>query len=227
MALDRISYDIIEQTKELTQSGISLYYFDRLTVEANTRDVVVTPTLRLEALDITLPTFSTSVRDLVDIDINRIGAFSFLTLTPVVGIQWYMVEMTIRPLLLGVNIVPGGRRTQFPGRSSDIDTFLRWDIKPFSLPADARLECAMVRRVFLDIETGAASVTAVVEFSDGTELSVGPITQATRDTVEIAVTSAKKLAGFRLEGDFTDPDIVVYDVEIDVYVPATRQLAVG
>ena len=56
MAFDRISYPIVEQTKEFTQRP-NLFYIDRLMIEANTRGQVVTPMLVLEDLVITLPTF--------------------------------------------------------------------------------------------------------------------------------------------------------------------------
>ena len=107
MPLDRISYPIVEQTKEFTQRG-NLFYIDRLMVQANTRGQVVTPTLILEDLVITLPTFTSTSRDHIDIDVERIGSFARLEFSPVFNIQWFLVEMVIRPLQLGRWVGFGG-----------------------------------------------------------------------------------------------------------------------
>lgn len=218
MALDRISYPIVEQTKEYTQRG-NLFYIERFMIEANTRGTAVTPTLVLEDLVITLPTFSTTARDHIEVVADRIGSFSRFELSPASGIQWYLVEMVIRPLVLGVALLPSGARQQFPGRSSDVSSFLLFDLKPFAAPTDARLSCIITKRIYIDIETGAEIVTPVLLFVDGTSQTLAGITQATRGVVEVSVLAAERLVGVRLDGDFTNSDIVVYDVEVDMYVP--------
>ena len=226
MALDQVTFDIVEQTAELTQLG-SLFYLERLHLEVNTRGQTLTPTLTLETTAITLPTVSTTARDLVDVTIDRLGPMSTLTLSPVSGMQWYLAELVIRPLVLGLRLVARGVRTAYPGRSSSISTTVRWDINPFSLPADARNQQLIVKRIYVEIVTGAETVTPVIEYADGTTETLASITQATRGVVERAVLTAKRLRAFRLDGDFTNSSIVIYDVEMDCYSPSARALAVG
>lgn len=226
MALDQVDFDITQQTKQYQQLA-NLFYIERINIEANTRGQTVTPTLQLEATSITLPTFSTAARDLVEIDVNRIGPFSALSLNPVSSMQWYSVGMVVRPIVLGLKVVARDLRIVFPGRSSSIATTIRWDINPFALPADARNAQIIVKRVYLDIVTGAQSVTPVIEYTDGTTESLLAVTQATRGIVEFAVLTGKRIRAFRLDGDFTNSAIVVYDVELDAYLPSARNLAVG
>ena len=226
MAFDRISYPIVEQTKEFTQRP-NLFYIDRLMIEANTRGQVVTPTLVLEDLVITLPTFSTTVRDHVEIDVDRIGSFSRLELSPASGIQWFMAEVVIRPLQLGVALLPSGGRQQFPGRSDDVSSFLFFELKPFAVPTDARLSCIITKRLYIDIETGGETVTPVLLFADGTTQTLAGITQATRGVVEVSVLASTRLVGVRLDGDFSNSDIILYDIEVDMYVPGRAGVGAG
>lgn len=226
MVLANIAFDIVEQTREVTQLG-NLFYLERVMVEADTGGQVVTPTLRLEATDITLTTFSSSVRDLIEIDVNRIGPFSRLSFTPVLGVKWYLIEMAIRPLTLGLKLVKRGLRVTLPGRSSNIASYLRWDINPFSLPEDARHQQFIVKRVYLDLETGAETVTPVLIFDDGTTESLAATVQASRSVVEYAVLTSKRLRALRIDGDFTNSSVILHDVEIDCYLPSRRQYAVG
>ena len=226
MALDRISYPIVEQSKEFTQRG-NLFYIERFMAEVNTRGTVVTPTLVLEDLVITLPAFSTTTRAQVEIDIDRIGAFTRLELSPAAGIQWFFNELVIRPLQLGVALLPSGARQQFPGRTADITSNVIFDIKPFAAAADARLSCVITKRLYIDIETGAETVTPVLIFSDGTTQTLPGITQATRGVVEVSVLASTRLVAVRLDGDFSNPDIVLYDVEVDMYIPGRVGVGAG
>lgn len=223
MAFDRISYPIVEQSTEFTQRG-NLFYIDRLMVEANTRGTIVTPSLVFEDTVVTLPTFSTTARRHVEIEINRIGSFSRLELTPVAGIQWYLVELVIRPMQLGVGLLPRGARQQFPGRSADVSTSLTFELKPFSIPNDARLSCIVTKRIYVDIVTGAETVTPVVLFADGTTQTLATITQATRGVVELSILAAERVVAIRLDGDFSHEDVVLYDIEVDMYLPGNVAL---
>ena len=226
MALDSFSYDVVEQIREFTLLS-NLYYVERVTAEINTRGIDVTPLLRLEATDYTLDAINTTVRDLVEIDVNRIGPFSRLNFSPVSGIQWYQVSVVLRPLTLGLKIVARGIRTVFPGRSSSVSTYLEWDINPFSLPQDARNQQIIVRRLYLDLVTETEIVTPVLHFNDGTTETLRATIQATRGVVEYPILISKRLNKVRLNGDFTNSSIILYDVELDAYLPSKRQMAVG
>lgn len=226
MALDSFSYDFVEQVREYTQLG-NLYYIERITVEANTRGVDVTPVLRLEATDYTLDVVNTTVRDLVEIDVNRIGPISRLNFSPVLGIQWYQVAVVIRPLLLGIKVVARNLRTTYPGRTSNMASYIRWDVNAFALPNDARNQQIIMRYLFLDLETGAESITPVLYYNDGTTETLRETTQATRGVVEYPILTSKRIKWVQLDGDFTNSDIIIYDVELDAYLPSRRQYAVG
>lgn len=223
MGFDRLSFPVIQQTTELTQLG-DLFYFERLFVSANTRNKVVTPTLLLEDNTITLDTFSTSSKARVDIPIQRIGSFHTLELTPVYGIQWYLVEMEVRPLMLGVGMLPRGARQQFPGRSADLSVSMTFELKPFALPMDARLHCIITKMLYIDIRTGAQTVTPVLSLADGTTVTLTSITQTSRGVVERPVLLYQRVTQVQLLGDFTHPDIVLYDIEMDMYLPGTVAL---
>lgn len=226
MALNQFAFDIVQQTKEFQQLG-NLFYFERLIAEVNTRGVAVTPTLTLETTDISLSTITTSTRDLVEVTVDRLGPFSALTFSPVTDMQWYSVGAIIRPLVLGLRLVGRALRTTYPGRSASVATTIRWDINPFALPADARNQQIIAKRVYLDLVTGSESVTPVIEYADGTSDSLSAVTQATRAVVEFAVLTGKRLKAFRLDGDFSNSDIVIHDVEMDAYMPNARTLATG
>lgn len=226
MGLDSFSYDIVEQAREFTQLA-NLYYLERVTVEANTRGVDVTPVLQLEASEFSLDVVNTTRRDLVEIDVNRIGPFSRLTFSPVLGIQWYQVATVIRPLTLGVKMVERNLRTVFPGRSSNIGSYLVWDVNPFSLPSDARNQQIIMRYLFLDLVTGTETVTPWLIYNDGTIEILDDIVQPTRGVVECPILTSKRIRQVQLNGDFTSSEIIIYDVELDAYLPSQRRMAIG
>lgn len=226
MALDSFSYDFIEQVREYDQLS-NLYYVERITVEANTRGVDVTPILRLEATDYALDVVNTTVRDLVEIDVNRIGPLSRLNFSPVLGIQWYKVAVVLRPLTLGLKLVARNLRTVFPGRSSRIAAYLQWDVNPFSLPEDARNQHIIVRYVYLDLKTGAQTITPELIFNDGSSQLLRETSQPTRAVVEYPVLTSKRIQQLKLHGDFTNTDNVIYDVEMDCYLPMRRRMHVA
>lgn len=226
MPLDRISYPVVEQVKEFTQRG-NLFYIDQLMVEVNTRNQVVTPTLILEDLVVTLDTFSTSRRDHIQIEVNRIGSFSRLELSPAANMQWFMVEIVIRPVQLGVGLLPSGGRQQFPGQSDQVSEFLLFDLKPFSIPTDARLSCVITKRIYIDIETGNEMVTPVLLFADGTSQTLPAFTRSTRGVEEVNILASERLVAVRLDGDFTNPDIILYDIEVDMYIPGRVGVGAG
>ena len=99
-----------------------------------------------------------------------------------------------------------------------------FELKPFSVPGDARLECIITKRLYIDIVTGAESVTPVLLFADGTSSTLPAITQATRGVVDIALLESTRVVGVRLDGDFTNPAIVLYDIEMDMYIPGNVAL---
>lgn len=226
MALDRLKYDVFPFTRELDELG-SLFYVERLVVETNTNSTDITPTFSFESEDVVFSTISNSVRGMLEVVVNRLGPLNSFELTPVAGIDWYGVELFIRPVVLGVNVVESGARVVMPGRTNDSTSSLVFDINPFSFPEDARHINPIVRRLWVDIETGTNSVAPTLNFDDGTSSALTAITTSGRAITEYSVISAKRVKNLTLAGDFADGQVVLYDVELDVYLPSKRRMAVG
>lgn len=232
MALDTISYDILPYSRDFDELG-NLFYLERLVVEANTNSNVVTPTVDFNGTTADFTTFSSSTRAFSEITIDRLGPVNAITFTPINDIEWYGVELFLRPLQLGVQIVHSGKGperksyTSLPGRTSDAAVSISFDINPFSFPADARHVNPTLRYLWLDIVTGAASVTPVLVNDVGTETTLTAITATTRSIQEFSILGTNRIRTIRLDGDFTDSDIVLYDIECDLYIPNRRRMSVG
>lgn len=233
MALDTVVYDILPYSREFDQLG-NLYYVERLIFEANTVGESVTPSIDFSSgTSESFTTFSSTVRQFNEVSINRLGPIDNISFTPINEIFWYGVEMFIRPIQLGVQMVyTGGGKdrnfmTSFPGRTSDASTSISFDINPFSFPEDARHINPVLRYLWLDIVTGGQTVTPVLVNDQGTETTLTAITAATRDISEFSILATNRIRTIRLDGDFTNSSIILYDIECDIYVPNKRRMAVG
>lgn len=232
MAIDTASYDILPYTREFDELG-NLFYIDRLIFEANTDSNVVTPTITFSHGDVTLSTFSSSTRSFSEVAVDRLGPISNISFTPINFIQWYGVEMFIRSLEMNVKIVDTGRGPQragegnFPGRTSDAATSISFDINPFSFPADVRHINPVLRYLWLDIKTGAETITPVLVNDAGTETTLTGITNATRAISEFSILATNRIRTVRLDGDFTSSDVILYDISADLYIPRSRRMAVA
>jgi hypothetical protein len=226
MALDRIKYDVIPYTRELDELG-NLFYVERLVLETNTNGNSVTPTLGFEAGDVVLSSVSNTSRGMLEVAVNRLGPLNSVELAPVSQIDWYGVELFVRPVMLGVNIVERGQQVVLPGRTSNSAVNLIFDINAFSFPEDARHINPIVRRLFIDIETGAETVTPTLNFDGGGSITLSGITLASRAIIEFAILNANRVKNITLAGDFSSSDVILYDIEIDIYIPSQRRLAVG
>lgn len=226
MALDRIIYDVVPFTRELDQLG-NLFYVERLVVEVNTNNSTLTPTFNFEVGSVALTGQTNSAQGMLEFTVNRLGPLLSVELAPAVAIDWFGVELFVRPLNLGVVVVGRGLRVDLPGRTSDATANLIFDINPFAFPEDARHISPVVRRLWLDIQTGTNTVTPTLNFDDGTASTLAGITQVGRAVVELNVLQAKRVKNITLAGNFADGQVVLYDIEADVYLPSTRRLAVG
>ena len=232
MALDTISYDILPYTREFDDLA-NLYYFERLVVEADTDDTSVTPTVHYSGTSTALTAFSCTDRAFNEITVNKLGPISQITFTPINEIYWYGIEMFIRPLEMGVQLVSTGRGPQrkflasMPGRSSDVTTSIQFDINPFSFPEDSRHINPVLRYLWLDIETGAETITPTLVNDQGTETALTGITSATRGIQEFSILATNRIKTVRLDGDFSSSDVILYDIEVDLYIPNSRRMSVG
>lgn len=231
MTMTGPQYDLLDSTKELTELG-NLFYVERLLVESNTDGASVTPELTFDGgTTVSFSTFSRTTRGFDEITINRLGPLVSVALTNATfasqAIGFYTIELQIRPVQLGVNLVGIADKVEIPGRSADVSTSIVFDINPFTFPQDARFIEPVPRRLYIDLQTDATGVTPVLVASDGTETTLTTLIQTTRTIADLAILSGKRLKAIRLDGDFSDASNILFDIELDTYVPGTRRLSVG
>lgn len=202
-----------------------IIYVDKLTVEMDTGSNDVTPRLNFLNTNDTFTAINTSQREYTQVDIDRLGPVTRFRLeyNEFDEVKLYSPpELFIRPLDLGLNIPNVQGRRLIRGRSVDPTTSLTWRIQPHDLSPDARIQNPLIKYLYVDIVTGAETVTPVLEFKDGTTSSLAGITEASRTTVEYSIGNTQEVSRLRLDGDFTSSDIIVYDVEIDIYISRSQ-----
>jgi hypothetical protein len=224
-------YDLLDFTQELTEQG-NLFYIERLLVENNTSGVSVTPQLTFDNdTVVAFPSFSRTTRGFSEVSINRLGPLVSLELTnsafasQAIGI--FSLELHLRPVRLGINFVATGQKVEVSGRGPSVSNSIVFEINPFEFPEDARHMQPIPRRLYLDIQTDATGVTPVLVSDDGTETTLTTIVQTTRKVVEFSILAGRRLRAVRLNGDFSDAANVLYDIELDTYLPGNRRLSVG
>lgn len=223
------NWDVIPETRELDELR-NLHYFERVTVEANTNSQNLQVRITQDGSAITSTAQTSSARDYLEFTFNRFGPIQGVDLIGSFfdqNIQVYNVDCHVRPVVLSVNIVSSGTVRPLPGRTVDPTTAILFDLTPFTLSQDARFLRLVMRRLYIDIETGAQTVTPVLRYNDGTSTTLAAITQAGRAIVEFNILRTSRLERVELQGDFTNSAVILYDISIDVYVPANRRLAVG
>lgn len=223
MAFDGIEWDVIDHTRALDELD-RIIMVDRFVADMDAAGATVTPTIRLNNTDITLTAITSTGRAITEQAINRIGPVDRFQMDFAItdAVRWFNIDLDVRALDLGINILPNGNRIGQRGRSIDPTVRLTWDINPFSLPADARATNTLIQRLYVDAVTGAQTITPVLEFHDGTTSSLAGITAATRTVTEFAIGTTQRLRQLRLDGDFTQSAIIVFDVEIDLYIPPSH-----
>lgn len=226
MPLDTVAYDLQPFARDMDQLK-NLVYVERLTVEANTNGLSVTPSVVFQHATVDLSTFSSTSRTMHETEINRIGNLVRVELNPLHQIAWYGVELFVRTVDLNIQTVAGGRISSIPGRSNDLDTSLIFDINPFSFPEDARNIKPIVRRLWIDIVSGSESITPSIQHDDGTTTTLTAITHASRQIAEFNILVGKRARRLTLSGDFTDSGVVLYDISLDLYQPSSRRMAIG
>jgi hypothetical protein len=223
MATIGLDWQIDDHIRDLDELD-RIIMVDRLVVDAFTDSNDVTPTLTLNNTEVALTAINNAARSVTDTAVDRIGPINRLKLTYTdnLTIEFYNVDLVIRPLDLGINVLPGGQRTQVTGRAPSPSTEIFYDISPFAISTDARIQNAIVQRLYIDAVTGAETITPVLVFDDGTTSSLAGLTAASRTITEYAIGTTQRLRRLRLDGDFTNSSIIVYDVELDLYVSKSQ-----
>lgn len=226
MALDKIQYTMLDKTNELDLLD-NLHYVERIMLEVNSNGVAITPTLQLGSNFFAFSSVSNTVRGFLNIPVDRIGPVNRLELTPFAGVDWYQVELFLRPVVYRIKNVPSGNIASFAGRATDIAAEIIFDVHPFTEPENPRFIDPVIRRLYIDAETGSQSFTPVLTFDDGSTLNLAVVDTVGRAITEYSIIQAQRVKSLTLQGDFTSDEIVLYSVESDLYVPNKRRVAVG
>lgn len=226
MALDRIQYDMLDKTNELDLLD-NLHYVERLDLEVNTNGITVTPTITLSNVSFALQSVSNTTRGFIEVPVNRIGSIDRLTITPFARIDWFQVELFLRPVVYKIKNVPTGNVSAFAGRTTSIATNIIFDVEPFTAPEDPRLIDPVIRRLYIDAQTGTQTFQPELTFDDGSTLTLAVVDTVGRSVTEYSIIQPKRLKTLTLNGDFSSDEIIVYSVESDLYVPNKRRMAVG
>ena len=225
MSFDGIQFDIDDFVRELDELD-RIIYVDRLVTDIDPQSNSVTPVVNLNGTDVTLSAISSASRTISNLAINRIGPVRYVQyqFAGEDDVRWYNIDLVIRALDLGINLLPTGDRVNQRGYATDVTTSLIFDINPFTLPTDARVQNGLIQRLYVDIVTGAETVTPVLVFDDGTTSSLAGITNATRAITEFSIGTTQRLNRIRLDGDFSNSAIVVYDFELDLYISPSHRV---
>ena len=65
------------------------------------------------------------------------------------------------------------------------------------------------------------------ELTDGSITTLATLVQTTRTIVDLSILTGQRLKSVILAGDFSGTDTILYDIELDTYIPGNRRLAVG
>lgn len=223
MALDRFKYDITPYSRDLNLID-RLFYVERVVADVNTNGVSLMTCIDFGGTVVNFGGQSNTARGFLEYTVNRLGPLNHVEFTPIAAVDWYDVEITFRPIDLGIRLVPAGQDTRHSGRTIAAGSSLVFDINPASLPEDCRFMKPIGRRLCIDM---VGTMTPVLNFDDGTSSTLTTLVHATRAIADLAILTGKRIKNVTLLGDFTDGANILYDIEMDIQVPNSRRVAVG
>lgn len=213
----RIVFEVDPEVKEFDQTD-QLYVIDRITVEADTEGVTVTPRIVLNNTTVALSTLSTSTARIVNTyDINRIGPINEFSLdgpffTTGQRPKIYRVEVHVRELKLGLNISTNNQRGEAMGRAPVPGTALLFEVQPMQQMFNNLGNLYFIERLVLETNTGGTSVTPTIKIGGGT-LTLTSFSTSARDYTEISVERIGPIEHVQLAADFTT-NIQLFGIEL-------------
>lgn len=213
----RIVFEIDPQIKELDQTD-TLYIVDRLTVEADTEGVTVTPIIVLENNSVSLTALSTGANRIVNtIDINRVGALNEVQLdgpffTSNTRPKIYRVEAHLRKLTMGLNVTTTGQRGEAEGRCPDPDTGMLFEVQPMNQMFNNLGQLYFIERVVFETNTGGTSITPSIKIGGGT-VSASAFSTSARGYTEREIERIGPIEHLNLAANFTG-NVQLYGVEM-------------
>lgn len=213
----RIVFEIDSSVKFLDQTD-RLFVLDRLTVEADTEGVTVTPNVQLENSTVTLAALSTATSRTVNTyQIDRIGPLNEVQLDGPFFVssqrpKIYRVEAHMRELMMGVNIATTGQRSHVVGRSPNPDTSIVFEVQPLNQMFNNIGSLYFIERIVLETDTGGVSVTPSIKIG-GATLTLAAFNTSSRKYTEIDVERIGPVENVTLSADFTG-DVQIFGIEL-------------
>lgn len=213
----RIVWELDPEIKHLDQTD-QLFVIDRLTVEADTEGVTVTPRLLMHTGTVTLSALSTTASRLVNTyDINRIGALNEVSLdgpffTSGTRPKIYRIEAHVRELKMGLNVTTTGQRGEVPGRAPAPNTAIVFEVQPIQQMFNNLGNLYFIERIVFETDTNSTSVTPSIKIGGGT-VTLSAFSTTSRSYTEVSVERIGPIENVTLSADFTG-DVQLYGVEI-------------
>jgi hypothetical protein len=213
----RIVFEVDPEIKQFDQTD-QLYVIDRITVEADTEGVTVTPRVVLNNSTVVLSALSTgSTRIVNTYDINRIGPINEFSLdgpffTTGQRPKIYRVEVHVRELKLGLNVSTTNQRGEAMGRAPVPGTALLFEVQPLQQTFNELGNLYFIERLVLETNTGGTSVTPTIKIGGGT-LTLSSFSTSAREYTEISVERIGPIEYVQLAADFTT-NIQLFGVEL-------------
>lgn len=108
-----------------------------------------------------------------------------------------------------------------PGQTEDGGFDLDFDIETALIRSSAEVK-GIVRRVYLDIDTGGEDVTATL-YADGEAAQTWIVNTSARQTVVYETRTNAKNSSIRLQAALTTGAVEVFGIELDIYHPENTQ----
>jgi hypothetical protein len=211
-----ITFEIPPSFRILDQLN-TIYFIERLAVDIDSNSVSVTPSITTENATITLTAISSTARNTIEEDVERVGPVQSVTLTGdfTGDVQLFGIEMAIRPVSLGVRI--GQQRFDIDGRFEDANTSLIFDIDPENKLLDSLTFIPLLERLSIDMDTNSNPVTVTILAAEATSITTGDtINVGSRFNTILFLNYVTKVRGIQLLGSFDTGAISLYGLELVV-----------
>lgn len=210
-----IVFEIPPNRREFDDAG-TLFILDRLVFDIDSNGSTITPIIDVQGGgSITLSGVSSTVRQLVEVSIDRVGTIHSLRLQDdfTGDVQIFGVELYMRPLVLGVNITTANTRGQVRGRTVDPTTSITFEVQPILQELNAQGTLMWIERLVVEADTNSSTITPSIVSNGANYIPSTTITTTARSYTEIAVQRPGPVFEVQLADNFTD-DVQLFGVEL-------------
>jgi Fe-S cluster biogenesis protein NfuA len=195
-------FDIPEAIQDINQTT-GLFVVDRLSIEANTGSVNITPTLNGEDGNISVTAVNTATRSVVTTKVNRLSRLNSVTLTSDFSAarQMHRIQLVLRPLQLEV-VTSDGQGFQLQGRTDNLASSVIFDMVENNSFMNQTASVIVFDRLSTEMDTASTNITPALNCEDG-DISVTAVNTATRTVVTTEINRLGRLNSVTYSGDFT------------------------